>query len=905
MSVRNLDKLLRPRALALLGVDEPDRPAVRRLLDNIAAGGFAGPVMPLSETRTTLAGWPCFARAAELSHNPDLAIAVAPGPDLPAQVRELAARGLRALVLLGDWPESPGRQGGRLDALLEAGRPFDLRVVGPESLGVLVPGQGLNASTAHVAPRPGDLAFVSQSRAMTAALLDWAANQGVGFSTVISLGRAADVDVGDLLDHLALDAATRAILIYVEDLSAARKFMSAARFAARTKPVLVIRGGRHRSGGPEPDAADAAYDAAFARAGLLRVHSLEELFDAAETMALVAEAFRTGGDRLAVLSNGRGPALLACDAVWRQGGRLAELEPATRERLAPLFAGGVGSGNPVMLAPDADASAYRGGLEALLADRACDALVVINTPGGLASPEPIAAEVAELLSAQPRRRRRPVMLSWLGGAAAGAARRLFVERGLPSYPTPERAVRACLHLARYSRNQAKLIETPPALPRDFTPDRTAARAVIEAALAGGQAWLDEAQSMALLAAYRIPVAETHTATEPEAAAAAAAALGGPVALKLLSPDVAYKSAVGGVVLDLAGPEEVSRAAEAMGARLEGFLVQAMCDTAGRRELMLGVLSDPVFGPLLAFGDGGTAAELIADRALALPPLNMSLAHALIEETRVARLLGGYRGYAAADLDALALTLCKLSQLVVDCPELLEGEINPLLAGPDGVLVLDARLRIAPAARSGTARLAIRPYPQQLEGRLELLDGRKVSLRPLRPEDAPLLQSLFRALDPDDVRLRFFAPIKEMSDQMAARLSQIDYDREMALVALDPSDPVSEALGIVRISADADNRRAEFAVLVRSDLKGEGLGRALMRAILDYARGRGIREVWAEVLAENRAMLGLAEDLGFSRHRIRDDFGTVEVVKRFDDVDGGGGNAEEEGGQSPSRGTSRA
>ncbi|MCP5199175.1 MAG: bifunctional acetate--CoA ligase family protein/GNAT family N-acetyltransferase [Gammaproteobacteria bacterium] len=883
MTVRNLDALFRPRSVALVGASERDGALGRLLLENLRSGGFAGPIRAVNAHHDRLLGAPCYRDVAALPETPDLAVIATPPDGVPDIVAALAARGTRAAVVITAGFSGDGAA--LRERLLAAARPALLRVVGPNCLGVLAPHAGLNASFAHLAPRPGGIAFVAQSGAMITSILDWAASRGIGFSALASIGDMADVDFGDLLDYLADDRDTRAILLYVEAVTAARKFMSAARAAARSKPVIVVKAGRHaaaaRAAASHTGALagrDAVYDAAFRRAGMLRVDTLEELFDAAETLALVRPP---RGERLVIVTNGGGIGVLATDALAGRGGRLAELSQATLARLDAVLPPTWSHANPVDIIGDAPPARYRAAMQAVLAEPAADAILVLNCPTAVTAGEAAAAAVIEAL---PARGAPPVFTSWVGGSGTEAARSRFRAHGIPTYESPEDAVTAFQHLVEYRRNQAALLETPPSLPEVFSPDLPAARAALAAALAAGREWLSEIEAKQVLAAYGIAVVETRFAADAATAGAVARGLGVAVALKIVSPDLTHKSDVGGVVLDLA-PDAVQAAAEAMReriaasqptARIEGFAVEAMVARGQGVELIAGVVDDHQFGPVILFGHGGTAVELIDDTVIALPPLNLSLARAAIARTRVARLLGGYRGVPALDIEGVALTLVRLSQLVVDLAEVVELDINPLLARVDGVTALDARVRVRPASGTGAARLAIRPYPGELEQVLRLADGRSLLLRPIRPEDEPALVRTFSRLSPEEVRFRFFAPLKFLDHLMAARFTQIDYDRQMALVLTEQAAMVGEIHAVVRLIEDPDGERAEFAIVVERELAGQGLGTRLMQVIIDYARARGVDVLWGEVLADNHRMLALCRELGFHEAAHPDEPGIVHV-----------------------------
>ena len=889
MSVRNLNFLFQPASVALIGAGTRPGSVGAVVAENLLHGGFQGPIMPVNPKHQAIEGVLTYRDVASLPLTPELAVLATPPDTVPGIIAELGRRGTKAAVVItAGFGEGEDPAGAELSQrMLEAARPHLMRIVGPNCLGIIVPGIGLDASFAHLSPAKGDIAFVTQSGAMVTAVIDWAAPRGIGFSHLVSLGDMSDVDFGDMLDYLAGDAATRAILLYIEGVRHARKFMSAARIAARSKPVIVVKAGRRPEGAKAASShtgamagSDEVYDAAIQRAGMLRVYELDELFDAVETLALCRPA---AGDRLAILTNGGGVGVMATDSLIEAGGRLAQLSPETTAALDKLLPATWSHGNPVDIIGDAPAARYAGALSALLADREADAVLVLNCPTAVSS----SLEAAKAVIATAAERRGNLFTSWVGEQTALAPRALFAKAGIPSYATPNQAVRAFMHMVRYKRNQDLLMEVPPSIPEAFSPDAAKARALIATALGEGREWLSEPEAKEVLAAYRIPVAATRLARTPEEAMRIAAELAAPCVLKIVSPDITHKSDAGGVALALATPEAVRRAAEAMlehlaktmpKARIEGFAVEPMVERHGAYELIVGMAEDSQFGPVILFGHGGIAAEVIGDKALTLAPLNLALAEALIARTKVARLLNGYRNQPPADLAAIALTLVKVSQLVVDLAEVGELDINPLLADQRGVVALDARIRVKRAQGDGTARLAIRPYPAGLEECLALADGRQFMLRPVRPEDGTAFLELFDRLDPEDVRLRFLAAKKALSVNLLARLTQIDYDREMAFVLSEPGRAAGKAqiFGVVRLAADPDNEKAEFAIIVRTDLKGLGLGRLLMRRIIDYARGRGIRLLFGEVLRENENMLTLCRAFDFTVHGVPQQGDIVEV-----------------------------
>ncbi|HEV7439361.1 MAG TPA: bifunctional acetate--CoA ligase family protein/GNAT family N-acetyltransferase, partial [Methylobacterium sp.] len=880
----------------------------RSVLENLRAAGFAGPLWPVNPRHAEVDGIPCVPSVADLAEAPDLVVIAAPPAAVPEIVAEAGRKGAGAAVILtADLGEEPGDAGPRARAIA---RRYGLRLLGPNSIGLAAPGAKLNASLLARTPAPGDLALVSQSGTIASGIVEWAARRDVGFSAVMSLGRACDVDVADCLDYFASDFGTRAILLCLKTVPDARKFMSAARAAARAKPVVVLRTGRHQAGSRRTEThtgalakPDAVYRAAFRRAGLLAVEDLDEMFSAVETLGRQRPF---PGKRLAILTNGRGIGVLAADRLADRGGTLAEITAAAGLGPAPGTGAskGIGPGNPVDLGIDADAAAYERALEPLLADRANDAVLAIHVPtarsDGAAVAAAIAGSVRKARAASGRR--KPVFAVSLGEDAS--ATRLLTEAGIPRFATDSDAVEGFLHLVHYREAQDDLMRTPDSLPRDFAPDVETARAIVARALKQGGTWLDPLSVAELLKAYHIPSVPLTLAPDIDAAASAAwpiLAQGGTVALKVVSPDIVHKSDIGGVRLDLTSEADVREAAreilararrERPDARITGFAVQPMVRKGRRRELIAGLAEDPTFGPVVVFGRGGTAVEVIDDRALGLPPLDLALASELISRTRVARRLAAYRDVPAADTRAVALILVKLAQLAADLPQVRELDINPLLADASGAVALDARVMISrdprkggrPARGQGHPRFAIRPYPVEWE-RTMMLKGRRILVRPVRPEDEGMFRAFFHSVSEEDLRLRFFSPVREFSHAFLARLTQLDYARAIAFVAIDVE--TGAMLGAVRLHADANHQSGEYAILIRSDRKGTGLGFALMRLMIDWARAEGIRRVEGSVLAENRPMLAVCRRLGFAVHPDREDIGVMKVALPLSDEAGSG------------------
>ena len=886
MSTHQLKALFKPRSLALAGASARAGSLGRAVLDNLRRAGFAGPIHLINPRHALIDEAPCYPSVAAVPQTPDLLVVAAPREAVAELVEQAAARGVQAVIVI---TADPSHGEGSLAAQLrEIAARTGIRVVGPNCLGVLSPVGGLDASFSAYPARKGDLAVISQSGAVAAALTAFAAGRGIGFSGLVSIGDMADVDFAALLDWFALDGATRAILLYVESIRDARGFMSAARAASRVKPVIVIKAGRNpraaRAAATHTGAmagSDAVYDAAFRRAGLLRVRDINELFEAAEALGRVAPF---PGDRLAILTNGGGVGVLAVDDLIDLGGKLAELSPATLATLDAFLPATWSRANPVDIVGDADALRFSAALAPLLADSMNDAVMVLHCPTALSDGVAVAQAVADTARAATALRRKPLFAVWLG--ASPQSDRIFEEARIPHYQTG--AMAGFMHLVTWGRNREALMATPPNLPEGFSPDVETARAIIAGVLARGDVWLDPIEATGLFEAYAIPIAQAILARTAEEAAQAAGPLlaaHGRCVVKIHSRDIQHKSDVGGVVLDLASPQAAQEAAAAMlarvgklmpKARIAGVTVHPMIRRPQGRELIAGLAEDPTFGPVVLFGRGGKAVEVINDRALALPPLDLGLALDLISRTRVSHLLREYRDVPAADLDEVALTLVKLAQMSADLPEIRELDINPLLADGEGVVAMDARVRVAPVeGRRGPVnpRFAVAPYPKQWERWLTGADGRRVFVRPVRPEDEAMYRTFFAQVSPEDLRLRFFAPVKDISHAFIARLTQIDYARALALCATLEN---GEMLGAVRLMLDADHESGEFAILLRSDQKGRGLGSALMKMIIDYGQREGVKHIEGQVLAENTTMLAMCQQLGFDIRDDEDGAGAKEV-----------------------------
>ncbi len=878
MTTRNFDALFRPSSIALIGASNKAGSVGEVIARNLLSGGFHGPIMTVNPHEQAILSTLNYHSVSELPAPPDLAVIATPPQTVPGLIGELGRQGCRAAIVVTAGFEDV--TGSTREALVQAAQPYLLRIVGPNCLGFLSPGMGINASFAHLTPKAGDIAFVTQSGAIATTMLDWGARRGIGFSHVLSLGDMSDVDFGDTLDYLALDPGTRAILLYVEMVTHARKFMSAARIAARAKPVIVVKAGRSQAGAKAAMShtgalagADAVYDAAFRRAGILRVSELRDLFDAAQTLAT---GLQVGGNRLTIVTNGGGLGVLAVDALEEEGGVLADLTDQTKAKLNAVLPKTWSHHNPIDILGDAHGDRYKAALEALKDEPGQDGVLLMNCPTGVAD----AGEAANEVLAKAKTLKLPLLTCWVGGATAEQARQRLAASGLPALETPNEAVRAFMQLANFRRNQELLLETP--RPRGTLNDnaKLRAQAIIDSVLADNRALLTTPEAKAVFAAYGLPVVETRIAHTPAEAAQSARAVGTKVALKILSPDISHKSDVGGVRLNLdAG--DVESAARAMletvskklpSARITGFTVEEQIQSGDAHELILGASIDPTFGPVLLFGQGGIAVEIVADRAMGLPPLNSVLAKDMISRTRVAKLLHGYRNIPPANEEAIVDALVTLSDIVIAHPQIVEIDINPLLANAQGARALDARITLKADAKRQEP--AIRPYPVELEREIKTRDGETLKTRPIRPEDEVAIIAMVEGSAPEDRRLRFLGALTVLNHNLAARLTQIDYDREMAFVALS-SGSGNDILAVARMVSDPNFSSAEFALMVKTSLKGRGIGYALLQQILDYARTRGIGQVFGDVAKENAQMLELAKALGASQSSTGQ--GTVRVT----------------------------
>ncbi|MGL4812693.1 MAG: GNAT family N-acetyltransferase [Beijerinckiaceae bacterium] len=893
MSTYRLENLFHPRHVAIVGASP--RPGalggivMRGLLD----AGFSGSCFAINPKHQTVLGQPCYGSLRAAPVAPDLVVVATPAATVPAVISDAIAAGAKtAVILTAGIGQGEGSAASEIAAMV---RQAGLRIVGPNCLGILSPRAKLNASFAVRLPQPGPLALISQSGAIATGIVEWGIQRQIGFSGIVSLGDALDVDFADCLDYFGQDSITKAILLYVEGIQDARKFMSAARKAARVKPVVVLKAGRRNEGARAAAThtgalagADNVYDAALRRAGCLRVMDLDEMFSAANVLATQG---MMAGERLGIVTNGGGLGVLAVDMLMDSGGKLATLTPQTMARLDEALPATWSRANPVDIIGDAPPSRYAAAVDSLIDDPGNDALLIMNCPTAITPPHEAAAAVIERIAAARADRgwSRPVVSVWLGSDASQLA--IFQRARIAAYETEVAAIHGIRQLIRVHRQRAALLQPPADPVVRIVPNRAQVEAILADAVRGQQRWLDPMDVSAVLSAYGIsatPIQLAHNADEAVSHAQTCFRQGYACAIKIHSRDIIHKSDVDGVRLGVAGEAAVRAATEDILARarrlkpdadIAGVTIQPMIVRPHARELIVGVATDPTFGPVILFGHGGTAVEVINDKALSLLPLDLTQARSLMAETRVARLLAGYRNIAAADADAVADMLVRISRLIEDNPEIVALDLNPVLADDTGVIALDARIEIAPLASGDRAhmasdRFAIRPYPRHLEAEVRLRDGRTLHVRPLRPADQALLTAMLQRCDDDDLRMRFFAVIRSLDPVLIARLTQLDYAREMALIAIDPAS--GDCLGVVRLHGDANRETGEYAILVRSDAQGRGIGYDLMSRIIAFARAEGYRSIYGAVLAANHAMLRMTTQLGFQTMDSADDPDVVTV-----------------------------
>lgn len=877
MAIRNLDKIFNPRRIALFGDCEDTAKLARSVLRNLLNSGFQGVIYPIHPTCESLEGVAIHRSLEDLPHLPDLGVVCSPAPRVAEVVRTCGEAGVPGVLILSGGFREAGAAGRENEFALRAVMADypDMRVVGPNSLGIIRPALGLNASHAVTMPKAGHLAFISESRALCNSVMDWAAEEGIGFSTFVSIGNMLDVGFGDLIDQLGNDPATRAIILYVQSIEHARRFMSAARAFALEKPIVVYKAGRYAESAIAAAshtgamvAEDAVYEAAFERAGVVRVNDLDDVFDVAELLAFQR---LPKGSRLAIISNAGGPAVIATDALLARGGSLARLEDAVVARLDRVLPPVGSHQNPVDLLDGAPPERFHDALQIVLEGEQVDGVLVIYATQGDTDPEVIARQVAEAA----RHAKKPVVAAWLGGTRVRRGVQLLNEAGLPTHSTPEQAVRAFMHLVSYADNLQALYETPREVPMRFDMNRRKLRKRLQPQLGGGERICNECQVKALLKAYEIPVCDAWTAETPGEAVTLADRIGYPVALKVWSPQIMHKSQADGVALDLKTADQVRTAfdrivAAAQDAQADvvvhGVTVQRMVDTRDAIELILGAKRDPTFGSVIMVGMGGIATHAIHDRAVGLPPLNERLTRRMLESLRVWPMLREFEARELPGFDGLIETIIRFSMLVADYPEIREFDINPLLLTGQRVLALDASMVLDSARYRGShepyPHLAIRPYPEEYARHVDLGEGTRLTLRSMRAEDEPLWHALIANSSPESIRFRFRSLFKRSTHDMAIQHCVLDHERQISIVAETEVDGRRELAGVAQLLAEPDHEAAEFAVLVPDPWQGRKIGGLLLDYSLELASSWGIRRVIAETDPRNFRMLEAFRNRGF-------------------------------------------
>lgn len=878
---RSLDAVFSPRSIAVIGATDRPSSVGRTLLLNLISSPFGGTVYPVNPNRTSVLGIRAYPSISEVPDSIDLAVIATPAHTVPDVMQECAANEVRAAIIISAGFRETGEEGAGLEERIRTiAREAGMRVIGPNCLGVMRPVSGLNATFAGRIAKPGSVAFISQSGALLTSILDWSVVENVGFSAFVSIGSMADVGWGDLISHFGDDHRTQSIVLYMESIGDARGFLSAAREVALHKPVIVIKAGRTEAAARAAVShtgtlagSDDVLNAAFRRSGVIRVEAIADLFYLAEVLS---KQPRPAGNRLTIITNAGGPGVLATDALILGGGKLAELSDASKTSLDKLLPRHWSRSNPVDVLGDAGPEAYSKSVEILRADAGADGVLVVLTPQAMTHPTETAQSLAEAV----RGARKPVLASWMGGEAVAPGERLLNEAGVPTFSYPDTAARIFNYMWRYSYNLRGIYETPLLADEGTSGTRAAEQAArnVDAARREGRTLMTEFEAKQILALYDVHTVETRRATTVQEALASARAIGFPVVLKLDSRSITHKSDVDGVHLNLESDDAVEAAFRRIEAGanaadphgFDGVTVQPMVRRTGY-EIILGSTLDEQFGPVLLFGAGGTLVEVYKDRALGLPPLNTTLARRMMEQTRIYEALKGVRGRAPVDMDALEQLLVRFSRLVVEQRWIREIDINPLLVDEHGAIALDARMVLhdADTRQEDLPRLAIRPYPQQYVDSIQMKSGESVLVRPIRPEDEPLLVEFHQHLSEHSVYMRYAGSLKlsqRVSHDRLARMCFIDYDREMALVVERKEKGAREIIAVGRLTRLRGTDDGEFAMVIRDDMQRQGIGSALLSRLLDVGRAEGLQRVIAEILVQNTLMQRVCLSLGFEIDR---------------------------------------
>jgi len=875
MGAHYLHKLFAPKSVAIIGATTRTDSVGYRVFMNMIEAGYKGELYPVNPKYQEIGGKQCFASVEAIGKPVDVAVIIIPAKAVPEVIRECGENGIRGAVVISAGFRETGPKGVRLEEdMVDVARRYGIRIIGPNCLGIMRPSTGLNATFSHNAALPGDLALVSQSGALCTSILDWALSNHVGFSVMISMGGSADVDFGEVLDYLAVDPETKSILLYIEGIRASRRFMSGLRVAARMKPVIVVKAGRHAEGSRAAVShtgslvgADDVFDAALQRAGVVRVLTVAELFDAAH---ILSAGVHVKGNRLAVVTNAGGPGVMAADSAVEAGVSIPDLDEKTIKKLDKILPAAWSRGNPVDILGDSPPERYKDAILACQEGDQCDGVLAMFTPQAMSRP----TEAAKHVIAAVKKGKKPTIACWMGEEQVRSARKLFADHRVPYFLTPEASVKAFAYLANYSRNQQLLRQVPSPLWDRSEPDVEGARLVIEGALAEGRRVLSTSESKALLSAFRIPTMPSVDVRSANEALVAAQSLGYPVAMKINSPSITHKSDVGGVRLNVDNAQAVRTAYHEMlasvagaspDAEIRGVTVEKMLRKKYGRELMVGVLRDEVFGPTISFGAGGTAVEVLKDSAVALPPLNEFIARDVIQQTRVAKLLGAFRSMPPVNVQAIESVLLRLSAMACELPYIQELDVNPLIADEEGAVAVDARVVVDYYTLTSDpyGHMAIYPYPSHLSSGYQLADGRDIVIRPIRPEDAEIEDTFVRNLSTESKYFRFMQSLQELTDEMLVRFTQIDYDREMAFITTTEVNGNEAEIAVGRYVTNPDGNSCEFAIVVGDEWRRMGIGTRIMMALMEVAKSRGLKTMEGEILTENTKMLSLARKLGFT------------------------------------------
>jgi acetyltransferase len=881
MNVKKLHTLFHPKTVAVIGASNTEGSVGYSLLRNLVSSGFEGTVYPVNPKRDNVQGVKCYPAVKDIPDKIDLAIIAVPAASVPGVVRECGEAGAHAVVIISAGFRESGREGEKLTLeIKELVKQYDMTVLGPNCLGFIRPKLNLNASFCRKMAHPGGIAFISQSGALGSAVLDWSVEENVGFSYFVSIGDMCDVGYHDLIDYFGTDPDTTSILIYMESLASARQFMSAARGFARTKPIIILKVGKSTEGAKAAlshtgsiTGNNQVFDAAFKRVGILRVNTISELFDCAKTLSMQK---RPSGNRLAIVTNAGGPGVIATDALIDMKGQTATLSPETIQYLDETLPQHWSHGNPVDVLGDADSLRYRKAVEAVINDPAVDGVVVILTPQAVTDSVSIAKELVDIAA----KNSKTILAAWMGEADVATGRKILEDGNIPAYENPEEAVRAFMNMFLYDKHLQLLYETPASIPHAFVPKTEDNRKLINAAVAQGRSVLTEPEAKILLSNYEISIPRGEVAKNADDAVRIAEKIGLPVVMKIVSPDIIHKIDVGGVVVGVKTPEEVKQTFETLVGNAKSHVPHAIIDgvyleemVQKKYELLIGCKKDPIFGPAIVFGMGGVAVEVFKDTNIGLPPLNMALSLRLIEDTKIYRLLKGFRGSAAVDVSAIQFLLYKFAYLVADFPEIKELDINPFVVDENGGVVLDAKVILDESVQGKIIKpyghMVISPYPREYEKTVDLESGLNVLMRPIRPEDEQMEDELFRTFSEETQRFRFFGPLKNITHEMLIRFTQIDYDREIAVIAELTEQGRKKMLGVVRVIADPYNQTAEFAIVVGDPWQKQGLGTHMMEHVLIISKERGIKKMYAYTLPDNTAMLHLFEKFKFTINRQED------------------------------------